>query len=95
MVATGRQIYEKFGCAQCHGPEGRGDGPAAPFLTGMAGTSMPSSYVAAIESEEEAWALVYYVLWLTPGGTAQPTAGDRVRWLPTPDRDWRTNRTGH
>ena len=30
MAATGGQIYEKFGCGQCHGPEGRGDGPAAP-----------------------------------------------------------------
>lgn len=36
---------------------------------------MPS-YASAIESDEQAWALVYYVLSLTPGGEAQPTAGD-------------------
>lgn len=107
LVRAGRQVYERFRCAMCHGPEGRGDGPAAPglrdsegapfpaadfsyglyksggrpedlyrtFLTGMAGTPMPS-YAAAIESEEQAWALVYYVLSLAPGGVALPTAGD-------------------
>ncbi len=107
LVSAGRSTYETFRCAQCHGPEGRGDGPSAPglvdsegspfpaadftdgvykgggrpedlyrtFLTGMAGTPMPS-YADAIENEEQAWALVYYVLSLTPGGVAQPTTGD-------------------
>jgi len=107
LVATGQQVYETFRCAQCHGPGGKGDGPAAAglvdaegspfpaadftygiyksggrpedlyrtFLTGMEGTPMPS-YASAIESEEQAWALVYYVLSLTSGGEAQPTSGD-------------------
>ncbi|MCH7824705.1 MAG: c-type cytochrome [Acidobacteria bacterium] len=107
LVAAGREVYATFRCAQCHGPEGKGDGPSAPglvdsegtpfpavdfthgiyksggrpedlyrtFLTGMEGTPMPS-YASAIESDEQAWALVYYVLSLTPGGEAQPTAGD-------------------
>lgn len=107
LVAAGQQVYETFRCAQCHGPEGKGDGPAAAglvdsegapfpaadftygiyksggrpedlyrtFLTGMEGTPMPS-YASAIESEEQTWALVYYVLSLTPGGEAQPTSGD-------------------
>ncbi len=107
LIAAGQEVYGTFRCAQCHGPEGRGDGPSAPelvdsegapfpaadfthgiykgggqpedlyrtFLTGMEGTPMPS-YASAIESDEQAWALVYYVLSLTPGGEAQPTAGD-------------------
>ena len=29
---TGAQLYERHGCALCHGPEGRGDGPVAPTL---------------------------------------------------------------
>lgn len=29
LVALGRQIYDEIGCAQCHGPTGRGDGPQA------------------------------------------------------------------
>ncbi len=31
-VARGRKQYERLGCAACHGPEGRGDGPSAPTL---------------------------------------------------------------
>jgi mono/diheme cytochrome c family protein len=31
-VARGRQLYELHGCNQCHGPEGRGDGPIADHL---------------------------------------------------------------
>jgi len=118
LIATGRQTYEIFRCAMCHGPEGKGDGPAAPglrdsegapfpaadfnyglyksggrpedlyrtFLTGMAGTPMPS-YADAIETEEQAWGLVYYVLSMSPGGQAQPTAGDPgpVRAVATDD----------
>jgi high-affinity iron transporter len=30
--ASGRELYELHGCALCHGPEGRGDGPVAPTL---------------------------------------------------------------
>lgn len=30
--AAGRELYERHGCALCHGPEGRGDGPVAPTL---------------------------------------------------------------
>lgn len=28
-VARGRRVYERGECAECHGPEGRGDGPSA------------------------------------------------------------------
>ena len=31
-VLRGRQLYERHGCAQCHGPEGRADGPLAQSL---------------------------------------------------------------
>ena len=107
LIASGRETWEMFRCAVCHGPEGKGDGAAAPglrdsagdpfpaadfsyglyksggrpedlyrtFLTGMAGTPMPS-YAGAIADEEQAWGLVYYVLSLSPGGQARPTAGD-------------------
>ena len=32
LLRIGREWYTKGGCVQCHGPEGRGDGPAAPNL---------------------------------------------------------------
>lgn len=30
---AGREVYERTGCARCHGEKGRGDGPASPTLT--------------------------------------------------------------
>lgn len=32
-IARGRALFEKFECVKCHGPEGRGDGPASVDLT--------------------------------------------------------------
>jgi cytochrome c oxidase cbb3-type subunit 2 len=32
-VARGRSVYVRMGCVECHGPQGRGDGPAARALT--------------------------------------------------------------
>jgi mono/diheme cytochrome c family protein len=32
-VVTGRQVYEKLGCAACHGPMGRGNGTSGPSMT--------------------------------------------------------------
>ena len=28
-IADGKRLYQTYGCAACHGPEGHGDGPAA------------------------------------------------------------------
>jgi mono/diheme cytochrome c family protein len=36
-IAHGRQLYTMAGCASCHGPEGRGDGPAASSLSYKSG----------------------------------------------------------
>ncbi len=32
IAARGREVYAKAGCAECHGPSGRGNGPAAATL---------------------------------------------------------------
>jgi len=32
MLATGREVYLNNGCADCHGAEGRADGPSSPTL---------------------------------------------------------------
>ena len=32
LVAVGKSKYEEAGCAQCHGPDGKGDGPSAKDL---------------------------------------------------------------
>ncbi len=43
LLELGRLTYEKLGCAQCHGPEGRGDGPAAPTLVDTSGDPFPAA----------------------------------------------------
>ena len=37
MAASGARVYEELGCAACHGPQGRGNGPAAAALRDTAG----------------------------------------------------------
>lgn len=42
---AGRELYETNGCANCHGREGRGDGPAAiALLTKPADLRDPSAF---------------------------------------------------
>jgi len=56
------------------------------FLTGMAGTPMPS-FQGAFTSDEQAWALVYYNFSLAPGGKPAPIAGDPGPIRAAPARD--------
>lgn len=51
----GRRIFEQR-CAVCHGPEGRGDGPNAPFLS-----PRPASLISAgtsVKTDEELLAII-------------------------------------
>lgn len=41
-VSAGKQIYAKMQCAQCHGPEGRGDGPSSATLLNSQGQPIPA-----------------------------------------------------
>ena len=43
LVRLGRDVYVELRCAQCHGPEGRGDGPSAPTLRDNAGDPFPAA----------------------------------------------------
>ncbi len=129
-IAKGRELYKKMECGDCHGEEGRGDGPSAPtlkddwgfpiratnltkgwnfrggdavedihrtFMTGFAGTPMPS-YADLFENPEEGWHLANYVRSLSskrkaPEGTRQLVKSRFVKGeVPTAPRDrrWRT-----
>src|SRR5437899_3063116 len=80
LVTRGKDLYRKAKCFQCHGDSGKGDGVSAPDLTddlkfpirpadfrpmtrGPDGAPMPS--FADSMSEEERWAISYYVLSLS------------------------------
>ncbi|MGH9857714.1 MAG: c-type cytochrome, partial [Acidobacteriota bacterium] len=41
-IQRGKEVYAKMGCAQCHGPEGRGDGPSAATLKDSLGRLIPA-----------------------------------------------------
>jgi mono/diheme cytochrome c family protein len=41
LVGRGQRVYVELGCPQCHGPGGRGDGPAAASLRDDAGRPAP------------------------------------------------------
>lgn len=43
LIAAGKQVYAELQCAQCHGPEGRGDGAAATFLRDSEGDPFPAA----------------------------------------------------
>jgi cytochrome c oxidase cbb3-type subunit 2 len=96
-VKRGGAVYQKYKCAQCHGPGGQGDGPSAHelkddwgyaivpydltkghvkcgdkstdiyrvFMTGLAGTPMPS--FADSLSSADAWDLAHFIQSLSPG----------------------------
>jgi mono/diheme cytochrome c family protein len=41
-IQRGKQVYAQMGCAQCHGPTGRGDGPSAATLKDSLGRLIPA-----------------------------------------------------
>jgi len=41
-IFQGKQVYAKMQCAQCHGPEGRGDGPSSATLLDSQGRPIPA-----------------------------------------------------
>ena len=112
-LARGQTLYGQAKCAECHGDDGRGDGPSAGSLqddfqrpirpadftrgqfkagpsvadvyrtmtTGLDGTPMPS--FADSMTDEERWAIAYYVLSFS--AWADPLTGERLR-LPAETR---------
>jgi cytochrome c oxidase cbb3-type subunit 2 len=110
MVARGKDLFVRAKCWECHGPEGRGDGPSAAQLkddfdfpirptdftrgqfkggssvtdiyrtmtVGLDGTPMPS--FADSMTDEERWAISYYVLSLS--AWSDPLTGRKLDLSP-------------
>ncbi|MBI3874612.1 MAG: c-type cytochrome [Verrucomicrobia bacterium] len=75
-LAQGRQLFE-LGCLPCHGPSGRGDGPAAPSLE-----RKPGDLSAAKMWEQTDGALFWKISeGRTPMPTFQETFSEEQRWL--------------
>ena len=98
LEGRGAELWNELQCAQCHGSQGRGDGPSAAGMKddwgqpirpsdltykwsfrnghapddvyrtvfgGLTGTPMPA-YASAVGPEADCWAVVAYVLSLSP-----------------------------
>src|SRR4029450_12232019 len=76
-IARGGELYAKH-CAVCHGPSGRGDGPAARGLP-----REPANLTAQHTADHTAGDLYW---WLTHGipGSGMPGFGDRL----SPEERW-------
>jgi mono/diheme cytochrome c family protein len=78
LVARGETLYGELGCAQCHGTEGRGDGPSAAALRDSAGRpSVVWDLTAAPlrrprPEDEPALVSIYRTLATGLGGTPMP-----------------------
>jgi cytochrome c oxidase cbb3-type subunit 2 len=42
QLERGRELYTRWGCARCHGEQGRADGPLSPTLTNARGGPIPA-----------------------------------------------------
>jgi cytochrome c oxidase cbb3-type subunit I/II len=86
-IARGRELYQTaMKCSQCHGKEGRGDGPSAPTLTDDKGLpDQPYDFTASTrfkcgESDED----LYRVLMTGLDGSPMPSFSNSLK----PEQAW-------
>lgn len=82
----GRALYESLKCGQCHGPEGRGDGPAAATAVDDHGESTaPLDFTVGLYKGGSAPEDVYRTFVTGLDGTPMPSYGDS---LPKEEDRW-------
>jgi mono/diheme cytochrome c family protein len=77
MAARGREVYKILGCSQCHGDEGRGDGPSARQMVDERGFPTPPKdfslgFFKSGHRPEDLYRTIYTGL----NGTGMPAFGD-------------------
>ncbi len=85
-LALGKKLYTELGCGSCHGPEGRGDGPAAASLRDEWGQPIVP-YDFTIPGRMKGGSTVrdvYRTLWVGIGGTPMPSYAP----LLDPEKTW-------
>lgn len=88
----GRQLYALHGCAACHGPDGRGDGPSARRL------DVPPSDLTDVRTYKRGSSPNDIALSIQKGSGAMPAfrditdaeAGDIAAWIVSRQRDSRS-----
>jgi cytochrome c oxidase cbb3-type subunit 2 len=86
MLAQGRELYDKFQCWQCHGREGRGDGPSAATLTDDWGDRiLPTDFTAGVFKVVPRPEDIFRTFMTGLNGTPMPSYKD---FLPSEDAAW-------
>lgn len=85
-ILAGRQTFDKLQCWKCHGPEGRGDGPAAATLTTDKGDPIrPYDFATGTRFKCGATNQDLYKVFMTGlDGTPMPSFADLLK----PDEAW-------
>jgi cytochrome c oxidase cbb3-type subunit 2 len=79
LLAQGQQLYAQAGCAQCHGTEGRGDGPQAVHLTDDWGWPIRSANLRQRPRKSGPTPQdLYRTLAMGLGGTPMPAVGEAL-----------------
>lgn len=86
LRARGKALYETLQCGQCHGPQGRGDGPAAATAVDDQGQSTaPLDFTLGLYKGGSAPEDVYRTFVTGLDGTPMPSYGDS---LPKEEDRW-------
>lgn len=79
LRARGKALYESLKCGQCHGPQGRGDGPAAATAVDDRGQSTaPLDFTAGLYKGGSSPEDVYRTFVTGLDGTPMPSYGDSL-----------------
>ena len=79
-IARGKLLYVKFGCVQCHGAEGRGDGPASNTLKNDLGEPIPArDYSKGLYLGGDSPEAVHMRFRTGLDGTGMPSFGDSLQ----------------
>jgi cytochrome c oxidase cbb3-type subunit I/II len=86
MLQEGKELYDKFQCWQCHGHEGKGDGPSAATLTDDWGDRiLPTDFTAGVFKVGPRPEDIFRTFMTGLNGTPMPSYKD---FLPSEDAAW-------
>ncbi len=85
LLAMGQEVFERAKCADCHGEEGRGDGPSAPTLEDDWGyPSLPNDFTRGIYKGGGTLSDIYLRFTTGMDGTPMPSFSGSIteeeRW---------------
>lgn len=78
-IATGKVVYQRMGCANCHGELGHGDGPSSPTLKDAEGNPIkPFNFTEGILKGGSTAKDIYRAFYTGLAGTPMPSYGGVV-----------------